>query len=189
MKGDATTAQMFGEIFRNIFGWSMTRSSALPEDIYDNLYELYVLDKENLGIEEYFEKVNPAAMQEMTATMLESARKGFWKADKEQLKNTASLNARITENNGASCTEFVCGNKKLQDFIATNLQGKAAERFRADIAKATASPADAKILKENSKTLITDSENSKISGIVVSIVLGCVILVLVVMAIRKRRAK
>ena len=83
----------------------------------------------------------------------------------------------------------MCGNKKLQDFIATNLQGKAAERFRADIAKATASPADAKILKENSKTLITDSENSKISGIVVSIVLGCLILVLVVMAIRKRRAK
>lgn len=189
MKGDATTAQMFGEIFRNIFGWSMTRSSALPEDIYDNLYELYVLDKENLGIEEYFGKVNPAAMQEMTATMLESARKGFWKADKEQLKNTASLNARITENNGAPCTEFVCGNKKLQDFIATNLQGKAAERFKADIARATANPADAKILKENSKTLMTDSENNKISGIVVSIVLGCLILVLVVLAIRKRRVK
>ena len=189
MKGDATTAQMFGEIFRNIFGWSMTRSSALPGDIYDNLYELYVLDKENLGIEEYLGKVNPAAMQEMTATMLESARKGFWKADKEQLKNTASLNARITENHGAPCTEFVCGNKKLQDFIATNLQGKAAERFKAEIAKATANPADAKILKENSKTLMSDSENSKISGIVVSIVLGCLIFILAVMAIRKRRTK
>ena len=99
------------EIFRNIFGWSATRSSALPKDIYDDLYELYILDKENLGVKDYFENVNPVAMQEMTATMLESARKGFWKANKEQLLNTASLNAQITENHGAPCTEFVCGNK------------------------------------------------------------------------------
>ena len=75
MKGDATTAQMFGEIFRNIFGWSATRSSVLPRGYMDKLYEVYVQDRENLGIEEYFERTNPAALQEMTATMLESARK------------------------------------------------------------------------------------------------------------------
>ena len=122
MKGDATIAQMFGEIFRNIFGWSATRSSALPKDIYDDLYELYILDKENLGVKDYFENVNPVAMQEMTATMLESARKGFWKANKEQLLNTASLNAQITENHGAPCTEFVCGNKSCRNSLAQILR-------------------------------------------------------------------
>ena len=34
----------------------------------------------------------------MTATMLESARKGFWDPSEEQLEQVASLNARITEN-------------------------------------------------------------------------------------------
>ena len=84
--------------FRNIFGWSATRSSVLPSGIYDKLYEVYVQDRENLGIEEYFERTNPAALQEMTATMLESARKGFWDPSEEQLEQVASLNARITEN-------------------------------------------------------------------------------------------
>ena len=63
MKGDATTAQMFGEIFRNIFGWSATRPSAIADGIYDDLFEIYIEDRHNLGIEEYFERVNPVALQ------------------------------------------------------------------------------------------------------------------------------
>lgn len=188
MKGDATTAQMFGEIFRNIFGWSATRSSVLPQDIYDELYEVYVRDKENLGIEEYFEKTNPAALQEMTATMLESARKGFWNPNKEQLEHTASLNARITEKHGAPCTEFVCANKKLQDYIASNLNSKAAERFKKDIANATAFPSDAKVLKENSRELISKAVKNNVPEI--SIVSGvCIVLIIVFFIILRKRRK
>ena len=189
MKGDATTAQMFGEIFRNIFGWSATRSSALPKDIYDDLYELYILDKENLGVKDYFENVNPVAMQEMTATMLESARKGFWKANKEQLLNTASLNAQITENHGAPCTEFVCGNKKLQEFIGSNLEGKISENFKDNMAKATANPAGAKVLKENSGNILSISDSDNISGVVIFIIAGCLILIFAVIVLKKRRRR
>lgn len=189
MKGDATTAQMFGEIFRNIFGWSVTRRSALPEDVYDDLYELYVLDKANLGIEDYFERTNPAAMQEMTATMLESARKGYWKPDNEQLKNTVSLNARLTERHGAPCTEFVCGNKKLQDFIASNLESKSAERFIENIAKATANSADVRILKESESLLISNADRNGISVIAVSVMICFLILVISFIIIKKRRKK
>lgn len=187
MKGDATTAQMFGEIFRNIFGWSATRSSVLPADIYDDLYDIYIRDKEGLGIEEYFEKNNPAALQEMTATMLESARKGFWNADKEKLELTASLNARITEKHGAPCTEFVCANKKLQDFIASNLDSKAAQRFERNIANATAHPSDARVLKAEGRLPMSKIEGLNITktGILFSVIaaLTCILFILV----RKRR--
>lgn len=189
MKGDATTAQMFGEIFRNIFGWSVTRSSALPENIYDELYEIYVLDKKNLGIEEYFKKTNPAALQEMTATMLESARKGFWKPNKEQLKNTASLNARITEQFGAPCTEFVCANSKLQTFIAQNLDGKTAERFHAEIAKATASKAGSKVLKEDILNKMSGVAERNISVTLIAVVACCILLAVFLLIARKRRMK
>lgn len=189
MKGDATTAQMFGEIFRNIFGWSVTRKSALPENIYDELYEIYVLDKNGLGIEEYFNKTNPAAMQEMTATMLESARKGYWKPTKEQLKNTASLNARITQRNGAPCTEFVCANKKLQEFVAANLDGKRAEQYKNDMAKATATSADSKVLKEESSMQLPDAQKSRISLIVIIGVVVLMIASATVVAIRRRRKR
>lgn len=187
MRGDATTAQMFGEIFRNIFGWSATRGSVLPADIYDDLYEVYVLDKENLGIEDYFNRANPAALQEMTATMLESARKGFWTPDREQLEQTASLNARITEKHGAPCTEFVCGNRKLQDFITANLDSKAAERFAREIADATAQPSDAKILKEEGSVPVPEIVREKVSGIAVTAALCVALIVLLVIVLRKRK--
>lgn len=189
MKGDATTAQMFGEIFRNIFGWSATRSSALPENIYDDLYEIYVTDKENLGIEDYFDKTNPAAMQEMTATMLESARKGFWNPDKEQLQNTAALNARITEKHGAPCTEFVCANNKLQDYIASNLESSSAERFKNNMAKATAISADAKVLKERNNRLSTDYETNHLPEIAIAVAAGCLIFAIAISIARKRKKK
>lgn len=187
MKGDATTAQMFGEIFRNIFGWSATRSSALPEDIYDDLYRQYILDKDGLGIEEYFGKVNPAALQEMTATMLESARKGFWNADKEKLERTAALNARLTAQHGAPCTDFVCANKKLQDFIASNLDKKDAERFADDIAEATAARSDAKVLKEEGKKLFPDVSETDVSMTVLLVLSVMVFIVVILAVIRKRR--
>lgn len=86
MKGGEGSAQMFGEIFRNIFGWHVMRPSAMDKELFNDLYRMYIKDENKLGIHEYFLRVNPAAFQAMTAVMLESARKGYWKASDEQLK-------------------------------------------------------------------------------------------------------
>lgn len=155
MKGDATTAQMFGEIFRNIFGWSVTRPSALTENIYDDLYDTYIVDKYGLGVEEYFERVNPAALQEMTATMLESARKGFWKGSDAQIAATAKLHAELTVKNDAPCTEFVCANSKLTNYVASRLQPDDSNKYREAMAKATSEPKGAKVLKEEKMSMLS----------------------------------
>lgn len=95
MKGDEGTAQMFGEVFRNIFGWNVTRPSALDPQLYDDLYRLYVEDAEGLGVRQFLEQKNPAAYQSMTETMLESARKGYWKPSDVQLAQMKQLNTRL----------------------------------------------------------------------------------------------
>ncbi len=95
MKGDEGTAQMFGEVFRNIFGWNVTRPSALDPKLYDDLYRLYVDDVEGLGVRQFLEQKNPAAYQSMTETMLESARKGYWKPSDVQLAQMKQLNTRL----------------------------------------------------------------------------------------------
>ena len=187
MKGEATTAQMFGEIFRNIFGWSATRPSALQEDIYDNLYEVYVEDVNGLGIEEYFDRVNPAALQEMTATMLESARKGFWQADSRKIEATARLHARITERHGAPCTDFVCANTKLQEFTASKLDDATADKYLNNISKATAQNSDAKVLKEESQNVLS-AITPKTSAYYVGAVLLLLIVAAVILIIRKRKS-
>ncbi len=96
MKGDEGTAQMFGEVFRNIFGWNVTRPSALDPKLYDDLYRLYVDDAEGLGVRQFLEQKNPAAYQSMTETMLESARKGYWNPSDVQLAQMKQLNTRLT---------------------------------------------------------------------------------------------
>ena len=95
MKGDEGTAQMFGEVFRNIFGWNVTRPSALDPKLYDDLYRLHVDDVEGLGVRQFLEQKNPAAYQSMTETMLESARKGYWKPSDVQLAQMKQLNTRM----------------------------------------------------------------------------------------------
>lgn len=121
MKGGAGSAQMFGEIFRNVFGWQVMRPSALDNELLSDLYRLYVLDAAHLGIHDYFRQVNPAALQAMTAVLLECARKGYWKTTQKELAATAALHARVTLEAGAACTEFVCGNRALQAFMAEQL--------------------------------------------------------------------
>lgn len=189
MKGDATTAQMFGEIFRNIFGWSATRPDALTDGIYDDLYEMYVVDKNEIGIEEYFDKVNPAALQEMTATMLESARKGFWHPTDDQLHATAALHARITGRHGAPCTEFVCANGKLQDFTASLLDKKDADKYLDDISKATAQASGTKVLKEKRTDLLSAVTSRSASDYVVTGIIALLIIIGIVAVTRKRKNK
>ena len=101
MKGDEGTAQMFGEVFRNIFGWNVTRPSALDPQLYDDLYRLYVEDAEGLGVRQFLEQKNPAAYQSMTETMLKSARKGYWKPSDAQLAQMKQLNTQLTAQTAA----------------------------------------------------------------------------------------
>lgn len=189
MKGGATTAQMFGEIFRNIFGWSATRPGVLNENIYDDLHDIYVEDMYDLGVKEYFERVNPAALQEMTATMLESARKGFWKPSDEQLATTSKLHSEITANHGAPCTEFVCGNKKLQNYIARHLNKESAERYNKDMAAAVSESSGARVLKEESRSLLSPtSENTASIYVVLSVIIFLAFLV-IGLWLKKRKDK
>ena len=129
MKGDEGTAQMFGEMFRNLFGWNVTRPSALDRNLYDDLYRMYVQDEQQLGVRRFFSEKNPAAYQAMTAVMLESARKGYWKASETQLRQTAALHADITRESGAACTDFVCNNTSLQNYVGRYLSGDASQEY------------------------------------------------------------
>lgn len=151
MKGGEGSAQMFGELFRNVFGWNATKPSVIDPHLYDELYDTYILDGNGLGINDYLMKTNPAAFQAMTAVMLESARKGYWKASDEQLQVTASLHGKITAEAGAACTEFVCGNPKLEQFISGRLSESERKSYDATMSavRNAASDAQSVVLKEN----------------------------------------
>ena len=182
MKGDEGTAQMFGETFRNIFGWSVTRQSALDPQLYDELYQMYVADVQQLGIHEYFQQKNPAAYQAMTATMLESARKGYWKPSDTQLRQTAQLHADITKESGAACTDFVCNNTQLQEFIAGKLPSDASQSYNRQmmLVKSSQTGGKATVLEKTGARGVETGDKSQGSS---PILLAAIILILLAVMI------
>lgn len=123
MKGGASSAEVFAEIFRNTYSWNVIKPSAIDAELWNKLHETYVQDKQQLGVKTFFDRENPYALQELTAVMLETARKGLWKPTGQQLKEITDLHLAEMKEHGAGCSGFVCGNAALNKYIAENLQG------------------------------------------------------------------
>lgn len=183
MKGDATTAEMFGKIFRNIYGWQVMRPSSMDKELYNDLYKMYIQDEHQLGIHDYFDNVNSAAFQTMTSVMLESARKGYWQPTKEQLQRVVSIHVESIEKNGAGCTEVICDNPKLQSFVTNQLSSEQAVEYMKGMSaalEASKSEANGMVLK---KTTSVDKEVSESNGLNGLFVVGAILLVFVVLII------
>jgi len=95
------------------------KPAAIPPELWDALHAVYVEDTGNT--QHFFARENPYALQEMTAVMLETARKGYWQPDADTLQSTARLHAELVAQHGASGTEFVNDNPALRGFIAAQL--------------------------------------------------------------------
>lgn len=189
MNGGEGSAQMFGKIFRNIFGWHVTRPSSMNRELYNELYQMYINDKENLGIKEYFMETNPAAFQTITSVMMESARKGYWKASDEQLSVTAAIHNEFVKKAGCACTEFVCNNEKLEQYIAAKLDANEQEAYlkAMDAVKNTqGSPNNGVVLKNNDSNEYS-SRRLMVNGTITAAAAAAAMVVLVYIVKRRRR--
>jgi cobaltochelatase CobN len=155
MNGGTSAAETFAETFRNTFGWNATKPSVIENRLWDELYDTYIKDKQQLGIHRFFEQQNPYALQEMTAVMLETVRKGLWKATDEQVGEMVKLHTQLVKEHDAGCSGFVCDNPKLRKMIAEKLPADEAKVYndKIDQALAVAEKGDnkAKVLKKEEK--------------------------------------
>jgi cobaltochelatase CobN len=135
VKGGASSAEKFAETFRNTYGWEVMKPDAIEDQLWADLHEVYVKDQLNLGIKEWFRRENPAALQEMTAVMLETVRKGYWKASAEQVAEIAQLHVELIKDTKPGCSGFVCDNQKLQGFISEKLGREDQQSYQAAIAQ------------------------------------------------------
>ena len=71
------------------------KPGAIDNQLWDKYYEVYVEDKLNTGVDDFFKDKNPYAYQEMTAIMLETIRKGLWEASPEQIEKLADLHIEL----------------------------------------------------------------------------------------------
>ena len=116
-EGPAATGS-FTEVFRNTLGWEIMKPDLLEDHLWQAYKETYVDDKLNLNMRDFFEKNNPAALQEMTGIMLEAVRKEFWKTDADTVKQLAAVHAELMKKFDLPPTR----NEKLREMIRKNLQ-------------------------------------------------------------------
>lgn len=189
MKGGAGDADAIAETVMNTFGWNVMRPTAVDDRLWDEIYEVYVNDKYDLGIQRYFEDMNPAALEEITAIMLETVRKGMWDATEQQIKDMAELHTGLIEKYRPSCSGFVCDNPSLKDYIASNVAPEKAEEYTAaikDIRETTAGASSGMVLKKDRMNEEVREETALVGNIAVAVSL-VVVFIAGGILIRRRR--
>ena len=177
MKGEATSAAGFAEIVRNTYGWNVMKPSVIDNEMWDEIYNVYVKDKFNLGVQDFFEKQSPAALQEITAVMMETARKGMWKATDQQLADLSNLHTDLIQKYKPACSGFVCDNAKLRDFIASKATPEAAKQYQNSIKNVREVAVDQSkgvVMKKDEITSETQKHTNKVNT--VWIVVGVVVI-------------
>ncbi|QDS96481.1 Aerobic cobaltochelatase subunit CobN [Roseimaritima multifibrata] len=119
-EGPSAAASMT-ESVRNMYGWNVMQPAAIGQDMWDETYRVYVEDKHDLQMREYFEEKNPYALQDMAAVMLETARKGYWTPGPEVLRNLAEVHTELVAEHGAACSYETCGNAAFHEFLMEHL--------------------------------------------------------------------
>ena len=110
-EGYAGTLQVT-DAMNNFWGWTATAREIVRDDQWQSFVDVYVRDKHDLGLREWFERENPAALAQTIERMLEAARQDYWRADAatlDELKQRyADLMKRFDlQTSNAALAEFV----------------------------------------------------------------------------------
>ncbi|MDR1518484.1 MAG: cobaltochelatase subunit CobN [Dysgonamonadaceae bacterium] len=194
MKGKASSAAQITEVVTNTFGWNVMKPDVIDNELWNKLFSVYVKDEYQLGTEAFFRRENPQALQEITAVMLETARKGMWQASNAQLDDLAQLHTALVRDYGSSASGFSGGNAKLQDFIAKRTDAATANAYRRQLQKmqtAVQSPEATKngvVLKKNEVAIAENGRQTSLNGLWVAAAV-LVVFVALLLILRKKRKR
>jgi cobaltochelatase CobN len=110
-------ARAMAEFVEYMWGWDATVTSVVDNAMWDETFEVYVEDKHDMGMEQWFEDSSPYAFQDMTARMLETIRKDFWEADAETERRLLEEFIDSVNGHGASGSEVTTGNARLLEYV------------------------------------------------------------------------
>lgn len=110
-EGYSGARYMSNKFISNLYGWQVTRPSAVSDDLWNRIYNTYYNDKYNLGVKDWLNTGNNAySLISMSGTMLTAIQEGYWNADEATIRDIANTWAQATVNNGVACCDCSCGN-------------------------------------------------------------------------------
>ncbi len=113
---------LIAKVVDNLMGWEIMREDSVAESNWDDVFEVYVQDREKLGVRDWLDRHNPHAFQKVSVTLLETSRKGFWQADDATRLELAAAYADSVVRHGRSGGPREGDNHKLERFVGETLQ-------------------------------------------------------------------
>ncbi|MDN5363939.1 MAG: cobaltochelatase CobN [Eubacteriales bacterium] len=109
--GARTISEKF---FAHLWGWQVTIPELVQDWLWQELVDVYVRDKYNIGISDWLATDNRVySLIDITGTMLTAIQKGFWQADEATIKEIADTWAKAIVQGGVNCAAASCGNLEL----------------------------------------------------------------------------
>jgi len=111
-------ARELDKFFENIWGWEVTCPDAITNEMWNEMYNIYIQDDYGLGLKDFFDENNPHALQSMTARMLEAIRHGYWNPSDEIKAALAREYHESVEDYGVACCGHTCGNPFIDKYVS-----------------------------------------------------------------------
>jgi cobaltochelatase CobN len=105
------------EFVEYMWGWDATVPELVDDAMWNESFEVYVDDKHDLGMKDWFEENSPYAYQDISARMLETIRKDYWNADEETETRLLEEFIESVNEHGSSGAEYTAGNPRLLEYV------------------------------------------------------------------------
>ena len=128
----------------NFFGWQVVDPNLIRNDQWDEYLDIYVNDKLDLKLDQWFKDINPAAFARMMERMLEAERKDYWQADPERLKKLVEQYVAVVNSN-----DLVILNDAVKAHVNELAEGFGLAPLAAKTLEAMAASAKAQQAKNN----------------------------------------
>jgi len=106
-----------------LWGWEATVPDLVSEKTWNEVHDVYVNDKYEMGLEEFFDQNNPYAFQVISARMLETSRKDRWHPSEEVMRELVERFESSEMEYGVTCCHHTCGNLLLREYMEGVLTG------------------------------------------------------------------
>ena len=114
MKEGYSGARYIKNVTDNLWGWQVTVPEAVDGTKWNEMYETYVTDRNQLGIKQMFrEAKNLLAYQAVVDRMLVAINKGYWKADPVVKATLERVNREVIAETGVACDETSCSSQEV----------------------------------------------------------------------------
>ncbi|MBL8210453.1 MAG: cobaltochelatase subunit CobN [Bryobacterales bacterium] len=121
-RGGYSGARELADNLENLYGWQATSQEIMDGAFWQNSFDVYVKDKHNLGLKDFFQKESPHARQAMLARLLEVDRQGSHKFSPEDRARLVREFVSSVSQSGTACSANVCGNRRLRAYAMEQAQ-------------------------------------------------------------------